>query len=152
MPITSARVVGQGSQRLCFPCAHCAAGDTLLDQVRLSHRLSADAERADVEIGEIENGVPLPSAMQFCDLNGDKCIPGGPNGSNPLSSSGESGANLSRAGIRLSRSRSHDRALGLEPRQLAPVRRQRRYIDALPVSLQSEPYSASPFVKHGAGG
>jgi hypothetical protein len=49
-----------------------------LDQVRLSHRLSADAERADVEIGEIENGVPLPSAMQFFDLNGDKCIPGGP--------------------------------------------------------------------------
>jgi hypothetical protein len=50
-----------------------------LDQVRLSHRLSADAERADVEIREIENGVPLPSAMQFFDLNGDKCIPGGTN-------------------------------------------------------------------------
>jgi hypothetical protein len=49
-----------------------------LDQVRLSHRPSADAERADVEIGEIENGVPLPSAMQFFDLNGDKCIPRGP--------------------------------------------------------------------------
>jgi hypothetical protein len=76
----------------------------------------------------------------------------GTKGSNLSSSSDESGANLSRAGIRLSRSRSHDRALGLEPRQLAPVRRQRRYIDALPVSLQSEAYSSSPFVKHGAGG
>ena len=48
-----------------------------MDQVRLSDRLSADAERADVEIGEIEKGVPLPSAMQFFDLNGDKCIQGG---------------------------------------------------------------------------
>jgi hypothetical protein len=31
-------------------------------------------------------------------------------------------------------------------------RRQRRYIDALPVSLQSEAYSASPFVKQGPAG
>jgi hypothetical protein len=49
----------------------------------------------------------------------------GTGSSNPFPSSGESCANLPRAGIRLSRSRSHDRA----GPGTAPVRRQRRYIE-----------------------
>jgi hypothetical protein len=51
----------KGSQRLCFPFAHCAAGDTLLDQVRPSHRLSADAERADVSGGILRQARPEKS-------------------------------------------------------------------------------------------
>jgi hypothetical protein len=61
---------------------------------------------------------------------------------------GESGANLSRAGIRLSRSRSQDRALGLESRQFAgsaiPAYAGGRPIATGPASLPPSSRTSAP--------